>query len=229
MSMTVSLVFLAVLMAVFGGWLFSYSFRVRPWEAQAAGSRQVQGLGGGQVPPAATAPRVGLAVFLAVVTSLFALTISAYLMRQEMAHDWRPLAVPGVLWWNTVCLVLGSVALQLAWRAARHEQPTWLLRGLLAGGGLTIAFILGQALAWRQLQAAGHYLAANPANAFFFLLTALHAAHLLGGLFVWSRCLFRLQQGATPGAMRQSVELCALYWHFLLLVWAILFVLLLRT
>ncbi|SDM67706.1 cytochrome c oxidase subunit 3 [Franzmannia pantelleriensis] len=229
MSMTVSLVFLAVLMAVFGGWLFSHSVGVRPWEAQAAGSGQRQGLGGGQLPAAATAPRVGLAVFLAVATSLFALTVSAYLMRQEMAHDWRPLAVPGLLWWNTACLVLGSVALQLAWQAARRDQLPRLWRGLLVGGGFTIAFILGQALAWWQLQSGGITLAANPANAFFFLLTALHAVHLLGGLFAWSRSLFRLQQGATPAAVRQSVELCALYWHFLLVVWGILFALLLMT
>ncbi|MFQ3787259.1 cytochrome c oxidase subunit 3 [Halomonas sp. A29] len=221
--MTVTLVFLAVMMALFGGWLFSHSINVRPWEAQAAGAQS------SQLPPAATAPRVGLAVFLAVASSLFALTISAYLMRQEMGHDWRPLTVPGLLWWNSACLVLGSVALQAAWNAARHGRALQLRRGLLLGGGFTISFILSQALAWWQLQHRGVYLSANPANAFFFLLTALHALHLLGGLFAWSRSLFRLQRGATPRAMLPSVELCALYWHFLLVVWVILFALLLTT
>ncbi|MCE8001887.1 cytochrome c oxidase subunit 3 [Billgrantia ethanolica] len=221
--MTVTLVFLAVMMALFGGWLFSHSINVRPWEAQGAGVQR------SQLPPALTAPRVGLAVFLAVATSLFALTISAYLMRQEMGHDWRPLTVPGLLWWNSVCLVLGSVALQSAWQAARRDNAARLRRDLLLGGGFTIVFILGQALAWWQLQARGIYLAANPANAFFFLLTALHVLHLLGGLFAWSRSLFRLQRGATPREMLPSVELCALYWHFLLLVWGILFALLLTT
>lgn len=221
--MTVTLVFLAVLMALFGGWLFSHSINVRPWEAQAAGvpSRQM--------PRAATASRVGLAVFLAVATSLFALTISAYLMRQEMGHDWRPLPVPGLLWWNSVCLVFGSVALQSAWKAARRDDAGRLRLGLLVGGGFTIVFILGQGLAWWQLQARGIYLSTNPAHAFFFLLTALHALHLLGGLFAWSRSLFRLQRGATPRNMLPSVELCALYWHFLLVVWGILFALLLTT
>lgn len=221
--MTVTLVFIAMMMAIFGGWLFSHSINVRPWEAQPVGKSSRQ------MPVGVTASRVGLGVFLAVATSLFALTISAYLMRHDMGHDWQPLAVPGLLWWNSACLVLGSVALQAAWQAARREDALRLRRGLLMGGGFTIAFILGQALAWWQLQVAGVYLAANPANAFFFLLTALHALHLLGGLFAWSRSLFQLQQGATPRAVLPSIELCALYWHFLLVVWGILFALLLMT
>ncbi|RCV86338.1 cytochrome c oxidase subunit 3 [Billgrantia montanilacus] len=221
--MTVTLVFLAVMMALFGGWLFSHSINVRPWEAQVTGRSRLQ------MPAGVTASRVGLGVFLAVATSLFALTISAYLMRQEMGHDWRPLAVPGLLWWNSVCLVFGSVALQSAWKAARRDDAGRLRLGLLVGGGFTIAFILGQALAWWQLQARGIYLSANPANAFFFLLTALHVLHLLGGLFAWSRSLLRLQRGATPRNMLPSIELCALYWHFLLVVWGILFALLLTT
>ncbi|WP_111411986.1 cytochrome c oxidase subunit 3 [Billgrantia lactosivorans] len=221
--MTVTLMLLAVMMVLFGGWLFSHSLNVRPWLAQTADVE------GGQLPPAVTAPRVGLAVFLAVVTSLFALTVGAYLMRQEMGHDWQPLAVPGLLWWNSACLVLGSVALQFAWQAARRDDGPLLRGGLLVAGGFTIAFILGQGLAWWQLQAAGFYLAANPANAFFFLLTALHALHLLGGLFAWSRSVFRLWRGATPRSLLASVELCACYWHFLLLVWGILFALLLNS
>ncbi|MBD3896258.1 cytochrome c oxidase subunit 3 [Halomonas sp. ML-15] len=221
--MTVTLIFIAVMMAIFGGWLFSHSIGVRPWEAQAAGESSRQ------MPVGVSAPRVGLGVFLAVATSLFALTISAYLMRHDMGHDWQPLAVPGLLWWNSACLVLGSVALQTAWQGARRDDAQRLRLGLLVGGGFTIAFILGQSLAWWQLQAAGHYLAANPANAFFFLLTALHAVHLLGGLFAWSRSLFRLQQGAAPREVLPSIELCALYWHFLLVVWGILFALLLTT
>lgn len=221
--MTVTLIFIAVMMAIFGGWLFSHSINVRPWDAQAAGESRRQ------LPMAFSAPRVGLGVFLAVVSSLFALTISAYLMRQEMGHDWRPMTVPGLLWWNSACLVLGSVALQSAWMAARRDNGPQLRRGLLMGGGFTIAFILGQVLAWWQLQARGIYLSANPANAFFFLLTALHALHLLGGLFAWLRSLLRLRRGATPRSMLPSVELCALYWHFLLVVWGILFALLLTT
>ncbi|MFY0990250.1 cytochrome c oxidase subunit 3 [Halomonas sp. C05BenzN] len=228
--MTLSLLFLALLMFGFGGWLFSHSIHVRPWEAQPEGTRP-GGAGdrAGQLPPAATAARVGLVVFLAVVTAVFALTISAYLMRMEMGPDWRPLPVPGLLWLNTLVLMLGSIALQRAWTASKGRDRQALQRRLRLGGGFTSAFILGQGVVWWQLQAAGHYLAANPANAFFFLITALHALHLLGGLVAWARTLLKVQRGASASEVRASVELCALYWHFLLLLWAVLFALVLST
>ena len=101
---------------------------------------------------------------------------------------------------------------------------------MLAGGIFAVAFLAGQLLAWRQLQAAGYYAAGNPATAFFYLLTAVHGLHLLGGLFVWGRVVARTWgRDATVGAARLSVELCTVYWHYLLVVWLVLFGLLLIT
>lgn len=222
--MTVTLVFLALLMALFAGWLLSQSFNVRPWIAHSASADQARHL-----PPSVTAPRVGLAVFLAVATSLFALTVSAYMMRMDMGADWRPLPAPGLLWVNTGILLLGSIGLQRAWNAARRGQAGALRRNLLAGGACAIAFIGGQYLVWRQLNAAGYYLTANPANAFFYLLTALHALHLFGGLVAWAGALSKLRHGAAPEAVRARVELCAVYWHYLLALWIVLFGLVLLT
>jgi cytochrome c oxidase subunit 3 len=226
--MTVTLVFLALLMAGFVAWLLVQSINVRPWVAESGKAGRTAYL-----PSGATAPRVALAVFLAVVTSIFALTISAYLMR--MGHgaghhsDWKPLPEPGLLWVNTGILLLGSIALQLAWEAAKRGNKETLQLSLLAGGACTIAFIGGQYLVWQQLNAAGYYLSGNPANSFFYLLTALHALHLLGGLVAWGRILMGVQAGAAPPQVRGSVELCAIYWHFLFAVWLALFALLLST
>jgi cytochrome c oxidase subunit III len=83
-------------------------------------------------------------------------------------------------------------------------------------------------VAWRQLQAAGYYATSNPANAFFYVLTGLHGLHLLGGLFVWAGAASRMYQGRA-GTTRLSVELCTVYWHYLLLIWLVLFGLLLIT
>ncbi|GHC27369.1 cytochrome c oxidase subunit 3 [Aidingimonas halophila] len=220
--MTVSLVFLTLLMVTFGGWLVWPSFNARPWESQAVaeGPAVTQ-------PEGMTAGRVGLVVFLAVVTSLFALTISAYMMRMEISGDWRPLPVPGLLWFNTGALLLGSLALQWAWNGAQQGDDFALEKGLLVGGVGTWAFVLGQLVVWYQLIAAGYYMASNPANAFFYLLTALHGLHLLGGLVVWARLLVRRHQGAAPVALCSRMELCTLYWHYLLVIWFILFGLLL--
>ncbi|MDN3520978.1 cytochrome c oxidase subunit 3 [Halomonas ramblicola] len=220
--MTVTLILIALMMAAFVGWLLRQSIAVRPWVAD-SGQRPAS------IPAAFTASRVGLVAFLAVVVSVFALTVSAYLMRMEMGADWRPVPLPGLLWANSAALVLASLALQLAWRAAARGQARRLRQALAAGGGFTLAFLIGQLLAWQRLEAAGYYLAANPANAFFYLLTALHGAHLLGGLVAWGRVLARLGGGADATSLRAGVELCALYWHFLLLVWALLFGLLLAT
>lgn len=226
--MTVTLVFLAILMAAFVAWLVRQSVNVRPWVAESGTAGHATYL-----PSGATAAWVGLVIFLAVVTSLFALSISAYMMR--MGHgaghhgDWKPLAEPGLLWLNTGILMLASVALQRAWNAAKRNQPDSLRLGLLGGGACTLAFIGGQYLVWMQLQTGGYYVTANPAYSFFYMLTALHAAHLLGGLIAWGRVMIRVWGGAEPAQVLESMGLCAVYWHFLLLVWAVLFGLVLAT
>jgi cytochrome c oxidase subunit 3 len=101
---------------------------------------------------------------------------------------------------------------------------------LLLTGALTTAFVVGQYVAWQQLQNSGQLITSNPSNAFFYFLTGAHAIHMLGGLYVWARATLKFALGkAEASAIRRSIELCAIYWHFLLLVWLILFGLLLST
>ncbi len=221
--MRIILLCLAVIMAVVVWWLVRQTLNVKPWVEQ----RQLTAAHGGHglyLPPL----KVGLGVFMAVATSLFALFMSAYLMRMELA-DWSPLADPGVLWFNTAMLILGSVFFQWARSAAQREQIDGVRVGLLAGGACTLVFLGGQLWAWQQLNVTGYFLATNPANAFFYLLTALHGLHLLGGLWVWAKTAVKLQRGAAVDEVRLSVELCAVYWHFLLVIWLVLFGLLLFT
>ena len=221
--MTITLLCLAVIMAVVVWWLVRQTLNVKPWVEQ----RQLSTAHGGHglsLPPL----KVGLGVFLAVATSLFALSISAYLMRKEGA-DWRPLAQPMVLWFNTAMLIFGSVFFQRALNAAKSGRTDGVRVGLLAGGVFTLVFLAGQLWAWQQLNAAGYYLTTNPANAFFYLLTALHGLHLLGGLWVWAKTTLKLQRGTAVDEVRLSVELCTVYWHFLLVIWLVLFGLLMFT
>lgn len=221
--MTFTLVFLAIIMATVIGWLLRQSLNTQPWEANDPVENQ-PGRGMLNVDPA----KVGLWSFIAVVTSLFALFLSAYLMRMKLA-DWRALDEPALLWLNTVVLVLASAAFQLTRGAARRGQPLTVKVGLIVGGACTILFLVGQYLAWQQLNASGYFMASNPANSFFYLLTALHGLHLLGGMWVWGRTTLRMLTGADAQSVRLSVELCTVYWHYLLLVWIGLFALLLST
>jgi cytochrome c oxidase subunit 3 len=202
--------------------------RVKPWERQALAAA-----GGGfdGIQP----KRIGLWIFLAVITSLFGLFLSAYYMRMgsHAGHgggDWTAISDPTILWVNTGLLIVSSVAMQSA-RAAvirgQMEQTRWSLFG---AGLLTGAFLIGQFFAWRQLRFSGSFTPANPAVAFFYVLTAVHGLHLLGGLFVWGRTLARsLQKDVEAIDLRLSVELTSVYWHYLLLVWLGLFAVLLST
>jgi cytochrome c oxidase subunit 3 len=100
----------------------------------------------------------------------------------------------------------------------------------LIGGLLTCAFLAGQLFAWSEIRSSDLFSPSNPAVAFFYLLTAVHAAHLLGGLVVWARTLMRMRSKTVELIdVGMSVELCAIYWHYLLFVWLVLFALLLMN
>lgn len=220
--MTVTLVLLAFIMAIVIGWLLRQTLNTQPWMPNAAAD-------------ATSGPSIdthsktfALITFLAVATSLFALFISAYAMRMNMP-DWLPVDEPILLWINSGVLVLASIVYHWTRSAAIKGRTAALKPGLTLAGILTFGFLIGQLLAWRQLHDAGHYLSSNPANAFFYLLTAVHGLHLLGGLWVWARSMLRVFTGADADAVRLSIELCTVYWHYLLLVWIVLFGLLLYT
>ena len=149
-------------------------------------------------------------------------------MRMRLG-DWHPLNEPGVLWLNSGALVLASIALQVTSSAAKRGQLLTVKAGLITAGVCTALFLIGQLVAWQQLNASGYFMTGNPANSFFYLLTALHGLHLLGGMWVWGRTTFRVLTGADPESVRLSVELCTVYWHYLLLVWVVLFAVLLST
>src|SRR5712692_9732742 len=168
------------------------------------------------------AKKLALRVFLAVVTVLFTLLLIAYAGRMAY-EDWRPAPQLRLLWANTFVLILSSVALQWAQRSVRRGQMDAMRVGLLAAGAFTVVFLFGQVLAWRQLGTMVYFEVTNPAIAFFYLITGLHGMHLLGGLVAWGRTVAKVWGDFDVAKIMQSVELCTLYWHFLLLVWLVLF------
>ncbi len=221
-------------------WIFLVSrLRTRSWERHGASGPRPNTRGDvGEVslPPA----RIGLWVFLAVITSLFALFFSAYFMRMGHGHaaahgitDWHTIGKPPILWLNTAMLILSSVAMQMARRAISMQRER-VIGYLFAGGAFALFFLVGQLLAWHQLRVSGTVMTSGPAAAFFYVLTALHGLHLLGGLGVWLKTMVRMRPGTRTRAVelidvRLSIELCTVYWHFLLLVWLAMFALLLST
>jgi cytochrome c oxidase subunit III len=210
------ILFMVTIAAIAGWWLSHQRLAAKPWLEQGV-AVDLRGERGSSVPAA----KIGLGVLLAVIGSLFTLLISAYSMRNSSV-DWRELPLPTLLWFNTGVLVVSSGALQWALMAARRDDIDGLIVGLVAGGVSAMTFLAGQLLVWQQLNVAGYFVASNPANSFFYLITAAHGLHLMGGLVALGRTIAKVWRGAPMMQVGLSVELCAIYWHFLLLVWLVL-------
>ena len=223
--MSVIVLFLAIVAFIAGWWLSQQRLMAKPWlEVGAIGD--LPAWGQSSVPTA----KVGLGVFLAVAGCLFALLVSAYFMRVDLAVTdgavVRAMPTPGLLWLNTGVLAVSSAALQCAHIAVRRGQRDAMRDSLLFGSVSALVFLAGQILVWRQLADAGYFAAGNPANAFFYLLTGVHAIHVAGGLAALGKTLAKVWRGVPIERLRLSVWLCTVYWHFLLLIWLIILALL---
>ena len=176
-------------------------------------------------PPSTT----GVWVVLASIAMSFAAFTSALIVRQGSAADWRHLALPGILYLNTAVLIASSVALEVARRrvaafmkagARDAGKPTLWLYVTLALGFL---FVCGQYVAWQQLRSRGLYLATNPNSSFFYVLTAVHALHVTGGLGGLVRVIRRLRKSILR---KSTLDATSHYWHFMDALWIYLLVLL---
>lgn len=221
--MGVTILFFAGLAVIAVWWLSTQRLTSKPWMEQGlAGEFSAMGV--------STAPlaKVGLIVLLVAIGSLFALFISAYVMRMQLA-DWRPVPKPTLLWVNTGILMLNSAALHWARVKAGQDSIGYVRTLLLIAGAAALVFVAGQLLAWQYLVQAGYFLTSNPASSFFYLITALHGLHVLGGVVALGRNGARAWQARDLASLRLGIDLCSLYWDFLLLMWLVLFGLLLLS
>lgn len=172
---------------------------------------------------ASRAVGTGLWVFICVASVLFALFIVAYAMRMDQG-EWSAIGMPPHLWLSTALLVAGSACLHLASRHAHEFRRERARRLWLAGGAMAAAFLCAQLWAWQSLIDARVLLASNAAASFFYVLTAMHGLHVIGGLIAWSVVAKHvLPATAEPRAGAWRIALVARYWHFLLALWVILY------
>jgi cytochrome c oxidase subunit III len=169
--------------------------------------------------------KLGLWMFLATVTMLFAAFTSAYVVRRS-GSDWRHVALPPILWLNTLVLAASSVALEAG--RMRGERGRWLSTNVAVALAflLGVGFVAGQYAAWRQMVAAGVYLPTSPHSSFFYMLTAVHAAHIVAALVVLAWAWVATMRGSmNPRAWTARMTLCRTFWHYLGAVWLFLFML----
>jgi cytochrome c oxidase subunit 3 len=176
-------------------------------------------------PPSSTA----IWVVLFAVTMMFAAFSSALLVRKGSSLDWRTFTLPPVLYFNTLLLLASSVTLEVsrrrvaAFMGGRRIQLESPARWLYITLSLGLLFVAGQYVAWSQLSAEGLYLATNPSSSFFYVLTATHALHVLGGL----GGLVHVIRGLNKSALRRStLDAASRYWHFMGALWLYLLFLL---
>jgi cytochrome c oxidase subunit 3 len=179
------------------------------------------------------AARIALRFILAIVTVIFFLFILTFLSRSQYpdfqalaGQPWQPFTDPSRLWFNTGLLALSSLAIQFGLYGARREQLNSAIFGISAAVFFAVMFLLAQLDLWQHLQSLGFYINTNPANSYFYLLTAIHGAHLLGGLLVLTNVVFRIWYDGKLERLSGPLQLCATYWHFLLGIWLVLFALL---
>jgi cytochrome c oxidase subunit III len=167
----------------------------------------------------------GLFVLLAASTMVFAALTSAFVVRRGLSDDWASMHKPVLLWVNTGVLLASSLVLDLSRRALKAGDRSKFNLWWSAGTALGILFLIGQAIVWRQLKDAGVFISSNPSSSFFYVLTASHAFHLLGGVtalvYVDVQAL-RLRLGP---AKRTAIDVTAIFWHFLDGIWVYLMVL----
>lgn len=179
--------------------------------------------------------RIGMWVALAGIAMLFTALTSAYIVRAGWANDrvppdWRPLVVPRLLWLSTALIIASSITFEIARRGLKRGAESVYGRWLLATVFLGLGFLASQLIVWRQLVAQGVYLSSNPHVAFFYLLTAAHGLHLLGGIFGLDYLLLRTWRKRSvefEDKKRQALaDSVSLYWHFMDGLWVYLFLLL---
>lgn len=182
--------------------------------------------------PIEGAGRLGLIFFIASLGMLFAASISGYLVVRFRAEEWPPAGMPPLpdgLLSSTVMIILCSVFIEMAYRAIRADHATRSLRYLWATYGMGWIFLIFQTVGWYHLVINGGYEVPNLYAFTFFMLTGLHAAHVIGGLVTLTAVLFRAHRNAYSAAFHPGIEYNQMYWHFLGVVWIIMYLVLLLT
>ena len=233
--MTIVLIFLMGVLGTSLWWLKHQSLTSKPWLETG-----LDNIENGTASVGLSKSKMGLIVFLAVVGMLFTLFFSGHFMRQEI-EDWRSMPLPPVVWINGILLLAASIYLQAALIIARKQNrdlsylsPIYrrliFLRGdessdasikhlLLYTCVLTTAFLIGQFVAWKTVANDGFVLSGNPANSFFYVLTGLHALHILGGLIALFQTTAISWNYPESEKLLSRIDLSALYWHFLFFIW----------
>jgi len=172
-------------------------------------------------PPSARRYYTGIALGIVSILMFFMALSSAYLVRRASTTQWIPIHLPAILWVNTLILLGSSAAIERARKRLLIGDLPGFRSSWLVTTGLGLAFLVGQLIAWRQLAAQGIYVATNQASGFFYIFTALHGLHLLGGVTALGYVSQR-KIDAKKVPLTVVADVTSYYWHFMDGLWIFL-------
>ncbi len=190
-----------------------------------AGGDDDSGGSSGRTPLSSRRYFTGISMALVAIVMFFMALTSSYIVRKGFGGDWQPVRLPSFLWVNTVVLLASSLTIEIARRRAAGKLFPSFRRWWALTTALGVAFLVGQIIAWRQLVHAGFYLKSNPANSFFYVLTAAHGVHLAGGILALLYVGIRAWERARI-TRDTAAEVASIYWHFMDGLWVFLLILL---
>ena len=159
------------------------------------------------------------------IAMLFAGLTSAYVVLRGVP-TWEKIPLPPQVWVNTLVLIASSLTLELARRSVKADKVAALRQWLGVTAILGIGFVSGQILLWRELNASGIFLNSTLHTSFFYVLSGIHAVHILGGLVALTLVSVKAWSGRLSSISFEPLRLCATYWHFMGGVWLYLILLL---
>tara|TARA_B110001454_G_C12575307_1_gene373698 strand:- start:83 stop:763 length:681 start_codon:yes stop_codon:yes gene_type:complete len=164
-------------------------------------------------------------VIFGVSTTLFTLVVTGYLYSIPLGQDTQYLLKPNLLWINTLVLMCVTYFFNKITRDLKRNIPDKVKNNLLIVGFLSYLFLFGQIFFWVQLMKSGNYVSTNNYFSSFYIFTALHGLHLLGGLFFWGLVFSKIRKLKQKEIIieKKSIDALSLYWTFLLIVWFVFF------
>ena len=164
-------------------------------------------------------------IIFGIATVLFSLIFTSYLYTLPPDQDTNYLLRPNLLWINTLILFFVTYFFSKITNDLKKKETLKVKKNLLIVGGLSYLFLFGQVIFWFQLMKSGNYVSTNSYFSNFYVFTALHGLHLLGGLFFWGKVsskVLKLDQNKILEE-EKSISALSLYWTYLLIVWLMFF------
>jgi cytochrome c oxidase subunit III len=179
-----------------------------------------------QPQPPSTGRRYHTAIVLAIISiTIFFMALATAFLVRKAGQDWVPARLPSVIWLSTAILLASSGTMELSRRRLAAGDHHGFRKFWQITTALGVLFLVGQLVAWGQLVAQGVFVATNPASSFFYIFTAAHGIHLLGGVCALVYVLLHAFK-TTEAPRTVAAEVTSYYWHFMDGLWVFLLALL---